>query len=59
MFLYPKIIHVFKKSRPLEEIGEDILMNPIEGLMRLPEMQGAGCVAVVGYRKYPATQQIR
>jgi hypothetical protein len=46
---------------------EDILINPIERLLSLlvarsrtfGEMQGAGCTAVVGYRKCPATQQIR
>jgi len=38
---------------------EDILMNPIERLSSLSEMQGAGCVAVVGCRKCPATQQVR
>jgi len=31
----------------------------IERLLSLPELQGAGGAAVVGYRKRPATQQIR
>jgi hypothetical protein len=38
---------------------EDILINPIERLLSLLEIQGAGFATEVGYRKCPETQQIR